>query len=373
MRKYGVIFGGPSPEHEISILTGLQCERVLSGAGHEPTVIYWSREGEFFVVDTGLEASAFIDGTPKGADRVHLDASLGGGFFSWSKLGKRRDIELEAVLNCCHGGPGESGGLNAMMEVAGIPITGGPSWAAALGMDKLAFAGFAAAAGLRTLPRVAVTPGSPAPEFDAPYLVKPRGGGSSLGIQTAADWSSALDLVQNYAPLRQGAVAEPFLPDSYDLNLGFATWPEVRFSLVERPERVGSGIYDYEQKYLQGNGLSAAPREIPANIPDTMHAECLSMARTLIVTGGFRGLGRIDFLIDEETVYLNEVNSIPGAMGMYLWEPDIPLEDLLVPMLDEAQAHPPRPLAAAPAAREALRVASGISQKLLGNRVGGAR
>ena len=85
--------------------------------------------------------------------------------------------------------------------------------AAALGMDKLAFAGVMTAAGIRTLPRVALTPATDGVAFGGPYIVKPRFGGSSIGIKVVEDVTTARALLRSSVHLRDGAVLEPFRPD----------------------------------------------------------------------------------------------------------------------------------------------------------------
>src|SRR5205823_12326401 len=129
--------------------------------------------GEFFVVDTDREAIDFADGVPKKSRPVTLGSS---GF-----EGKRAPTP-SVVVNCCHGGPGEDGTLQAALDLAGIPYTGPTAAGAGLGMDKLAFGAVVTAYGLRSLPRQLVTADGDEP-FEGPYIVKPRFGGSSIGIE----------------------------------------------------------------------------------------------------------------------------------------------------------------------------------------------
>ena len=169
----GVIFGGPSPEHDVSILTGLQAARVLLLAGHQVgsvEAIYWTKGERFVAVEPTLEAEAFVDGAPKGARELRFLAQPGGGFFAVKPGvlggGKERRLELNALINCCHGGPGEDGTLQSALDLAGIPYTGPSAAGAALCMDKLAFGSVAAAAGLPSLPRQLVVAGLEAPAWD---------------------------------------------------------------------------------------------------------------------------------------------------------------------------------------------------------------
>jgi len=267
--EIAVIFGGPSPEHDVSILTGLQAAHELQRAGHAVQALYWSKTAEWFAVDAALEATAFLEGVPKGAQAWRLVVGADGGFEAGGgRFSKQRAVEFEAVVVCCHGGPGEDGTLQAALDGAGLAYTGPGVAAAALGMDKLAFGGLMAAAGLPTLPRVALTAETEALSFEGPYIVKPRFGGSSIGIQVVKDLATAKDLLGHSVHWRAGAVLEPFRPDLYDVQVGLRRWPETQVSGIERPLRPAgpsgapSGeILGYTDKYGGGEIGRASCRE----------------------------------------------------------------------------------------------------------------
>ena len=109
-----VIFGGPSPEHDVSILTGLQAARALGDAGTAVSTLYWSKAGDWYEVDATLEGEAFLEGVPRGAKPVRLITGKDGGFVAGGKglVGRERALEVSAAVNCCHGGPGEDDTLD---------------------------------------------------------------------------------------------------------------------------------------------------------------------------------------------------------------------------------------------------------------------
>ena len=255
MARPAVIFGGPSPEHDISILSGLQAARSLHDAGRDPVALYWSKNGELHAVPATLEAKDYVTGVPAKAEAVDLLARPGGGFVGEAgRFGKRRELDIAAVVNCCHGGPGEDGSLQAALDLAGVRYTGPGAAGAALGMDKLAFGGAIAAAGLPSLPRTVFTVDGPDPEFAGPYIVKPRFGGSSIGIEITDDLGTARALVGTSPHFRDGAVVEPYLAGSVDLNVSVRSWPKLSVSAVEKPVRKDASgrIYTYAEKYLGG-------------------------------------------------------------------------------------------------------------------------
>ncbi len=209
MPDVAVIFGGPSPEHDVSVLTGLQTARGLRAGSGGPGVraVVWTKTGEWYEGDPGLEAEAFLEGVPRGAARLQFIAAPGGGFAEPAgRLGRPRVIELDAAMVCCHGGPGEDGTLQAALDLAGIRYSGPTVAGAALGMDKLAFGAVMAAADLPTLPRAQLLADPGPPPFDGPYIVKPRFGGSSIGIDVVEDFATAQARLSANPHLRFGAV-----------------------------------------------------------------------------------------------------------------------------------------------------------------------
>jgi D-alanine-D-alanine ligase len=358
----GIVFGGPSPEHDISILTGLLSERVLREAGQDVVMLYWTRTGDWVQCPAGSEAKDFLEGAPKGG--VKLEVSLGNGFQTPKKgLGGGKPLALDAALNCCHGGAGEGGGLNAVFDQLGIPLTGGPASLATLGMDKLAFGAVLAQNGIPTLPRVALS--GEEPPFPGPYIVKPRFGGSSIGIEVVEDLDTARALAKSSVHLRQGVVLEPFSKGAVDLNLAYSTHPTLRTSLLEKPLAPSKeeGIFSYGQKYLQTDGLVGAARELPAQVPDAVTQEAERLAAAVLEVTGIKGLGRLDFLLVDEVLHVNEINTIPGSMSLYLWPPTVKPSELLLGAVEEARTA----RVAAPAPFEpgaALRAAGGMAGKL---------
>ncbi|MDH3308578.1 MAG: hypothetical protein OEO77_13805 [Acidimicrobiia bacterium] len=360
MSKPAVVFGGPSPEHDISILTGLQAARALVNAGRDVDAIYWSKTGQWFLVSPSSEGGDFADGVPARARPLRFVAEPGGGFHL-----KKKPLDVSAVLNACHGGPGEDGTLQGLLDLAGLRYTGPDAAASALGMDKLAFGGLMVSAGLPSLPRILVDP-EVVPDFAGPYIVKPRYGGSSIGIVVVEDHATAVALLGSSPHMREGGVLEPFLSGSRDLNIAVRTYPALETSAIEAPHRDGDAIYDYSQKYLVGEGgMDAARRQLPAELPDgtTRHIE--TMARSVARLARLRSVARIDFLAHDDTVYVNEVNTIPGSLAAYLWvEPVVARARLLGDMLDEVLAGPARQYTTAGADGTALRSAGTIASKL---------
>ncbi len=362
MPRHAVVFGGPSPEHDISILTGLMAARTLADGGSDVMAVYWTKAGEWYEVETDAEGRDFVDGLPRGAKELRFEAIPGAGFVLPGKLGKSKSLGVEVVLNACHGRPGEDGTLQGLLDSAAIRGTGPSVANQSLAMDKLAFGAVMAAAGLPTLPRIPIDAGV-APSFDGPYIVKPRFGGSSIGIEVVDDHATALALLRTSPHMVLGGVLEPFSAGAEDLNISIRTWPGLQLSPIERPLK--SGFYDYKEKYLSGGGLEGSRRELPARIPEAEAARVRELAGAVARVAGVRGIARLDFLRLDGEIHVNELNNPPGSFSTYLWkEADVTPLELFTAMLEEAEQGGGPGYTVSGADGTALRDAGSIAAKL---------
>jgi D-alanine-D-alanine ligase len=365
--KVGVIFGGPGPEHDVSVLTGLQAERCLNDNAVTATGIYWSKEGDFFDVGSGLEGVSFRDGVPAGAEPLELRLGRERGFYRHRRLGRPVGVAFRAVIVCCHGAPGECGRLQGLLDLMGVPYTGPSQAGAALGMDKLAFAAVAERAGVSAIPRLdlAVADEPALGALGTPLIVKPRFGGSSLGVELVDDLDSARALVRSSPLYAAGALVEPFLKGWYDINIGVRTWPECQLSPIERPIRRSGPLLSYEDKYVPDEGMAGAARELPAALTPEVAAAVVSQASVIAEAAAVRGVARLDFMTDGANVLVNEINTIPGSLARYLWiTPQIPFFRQLTDLIDEAVSRPAYQPVSAGADGRLLRSAASVAAKL---------
>lgn len=370
-QQVGVLFGGPSPEHDVSVLTGLQAVRALRNTGRYQRVdaLFWTKNGEFVRVESAGEARDFADGLPKGAVPLQLIAGVDGGFVTRrTRLGSRPErVSLDCVVVCTHGGPGEDGSIQGALDLAGVAYTGPSVASAALGMDKFAAGEVARSCGLATLDRLVLDDRLDDVPFEGPYIVKPRFGGSSIGIDVVADFATARARLATNPHLRRGAVIEPYRSDCFDLQIAICTYPELTLSAIERPLRKNSTneILNYEDKYVGGSGMDAAPRELPALIPEDLAEAIRDATRRVAVALGARGVARIDFLANDSQFYFNEINTIPGSLSRHLFvDPPLSFDLLLERLVAEAFERPTAQFSVAGASGALLREAGSISSKL---------
>ncbi len=360
----GVLFGGPTPEHDVSILTGLQALRELQR--HRDVVgIYWTKTNLFYSVPGDVEAESFLDGLPKGASALDLRVRDQGGFYITGR--KERRLELDAVLLATHGGPGEDGSLQGTLDLAGVPYSGPTAAGAALGMDKWAFGAAMAAEGLATLPRALLSHETTELAFAGPYILKPRFGGSSIGIDVVADMATARARLDANSHFGLGCVVEPFRDDLLDVQIALRTYPSLSLSAIEKPLRRSSAaeILDYRDKYVGGEGMVSAPRELPAHLARG-HTDLIGdYTRTIARVASVRGVARVDFLANDHELFVNEINTIPGSLAKYLFiSPPLGFAELLSDLITEAIERPAHLFSAAGADGLVLRSAGSIASKL---------
>jgi D-alanine-D-alanine ligase len=167
--------------------------------------------------------------------------------------------------------------------------------------------------------------------------------------------------------LRRGAVIEPYRPDLFDLNVAVRLWPQPALSAIERPLRStgAAEILGYADKYVGGEGMASAPRELPARLPEPVAAAIRSAALEIARLAVVRGVARIDFLSDGDSWFVNEVNTVPGSLARYLWvDPPVSFLELVDTMVEEARHRPTWRPNAAGADGTVLRSAGGIAAKL---------
>jgi len=309
-----VIFGGPSPEHDISILTGLQTSRVLSSK-HKVLNIYWSQENKWYLLDGNLESKDFIDNNSilKKELNVRLDSNPG--FYL-----KKKKLDISLIINACHGGPGEDGTLQGLLDLLDIKYSGPSLSTSQLCMDKYAFFTLMSCNNIPVIDTHLISE-SNKPNFDGPYILKPRFGGSSIGVELIEDYETGLSIIKNSSLYNQGSILQPFLDDSDDLLVGVKTYPKINFSDIEKPIRsTNNEMFSFKDKYLENGGLEGSRRELPAKINEPIKSQIIEILNKLLTIVEIKGISRVDFLLKEEKVYLNEVNTVPGSYALYLWE-----------------------------------------------------
>ena len=351
----GLFFGGNCVEHEVSIISGIQALNHFDTQKYDVIPIYISRDGQFYTGEEAgkIEAYRDIPGLLKRLTRVTITREndrvvlTAPGF-----LGKPKTLAaLDVAFPVVHGTNVEDGALQGYFRTLGLPFAGSDVLASAVGMDKFTQKLLYAAAGLPVVPGEklaaeedrAVCCARIAQTLGFPVIVKPLDLGSSVGIRlakTPEELPEALDYAFSFT---NTVLAEKAVSPLRELNVSVLGDREsARASEVEEPV-MGDEILSYRDKYEGGGknskGMSGLKRKLPAPIAPELREQVRQMAVHAFRALGCAGVARIDFLLNGETgeVFVNEVNTIPGSLSFYLWEPlGVPYAQLLDEMVSLA-------------------------------------
>ncbi len=328
-KNIAVIIGGPSSEHDISILTGLQSARILS-KDNKVSILYWSKDNKWYLLDSILESKDFLEDKKVLKKPIELRFNSDSGFYF-----KKKKLDFDVFLNSCHGGPGEDGSLQSLLNILRVKYTGPNVISAQICMDKYVFYTTMKENGLPVLHKDLVNIGVDV-SFKGPYILKPRFGGSSIGVEVVSDYESVLKIVESSDLYTEGAVVEKYLENSEDILIGVKNYPSLSLSEIEKPIK-NETLFSYSEKYLENGGLEGSQRELPANLNNEITKKIISYVEKINSIIPTRGIFRYDFLVDGNDIYINEINTIPGSHALYLWQNiDKSKYELLNDIIDEA-------------------------------------
>ncbi|MBQ6614579.1 MAG: D-alanine--D-alanine ligase, partial [Clostridia bacterium] len=268
--------------------------------------------------------------------------------FPQKPFGKNKLGYIDVAFPIVHGTNVEDGVLAGYIEMLGLPYVGCDVASSALGMDKFAMKSVFKDAGIPVLPAKMYTTedytdtdtliGKIEGEFTYPVIVKPVNLGSSIGISVASDRDALVKSLDTAFSFAEVVLVERAITNLREINcavLGDRTSAEA--SECEEPIS-GDEILSFTDKYISGakdggaKGMASVKRKIPAPLSESEREEIRALAVKAFKTLGASGVARIDFMIDrdENKLYLNEINTIPGSLSFYLWEPlGVPYAELL--------------------------------------------
>jgi D-alanine-D-alanine ligase len=329
-----VLLGGPSAEHDVSVVSGTAIAEALIGSGDDVRQVLIDLAGRWW----WLPSDHRRDGRPAAAydDPATLDAD--GPMTAGAALDRLAAGDPPPlVFIALHGPFGEDGTVQAMLDGAGLAYTGSGVTASALGMDKAVFKRLVRGIGLPVADwreireaRWRADPAAVLAELaafadgtgDPRLMVKPSGLGSSVGITLAhgpGEYAAALDLAFRHDAV---ALAEAYLAGARDLEVSVIGNDHARLELFGPGEILaGHEFYDYAAKYTPGLSETSIRAEIPA----PLRASMLKIARDAYRAIGAEGFARIDFLLAGDRVYLSEINTIPGFTPISLF-PTMPAD-----------------------------------------------
>ncbi len=339
-----VFFGGRSVEHEISVISALQAINAFDKEKYNIIPVYISKQGRWYTGDNLLDIRNYRDlkKVVENAEEVFMRPEYGDynlykvniGMFS-----KRNPVvaELHVVVPVLHGTNGEDGIFEGVLETIGIPFAGCNTLSSANGMDKITMKMILKESGVPVVDYVWFTDHEWLSSKDDiinkienklgyPVIVKPANLGSSVGIGKASDRRELIAKIDNAEKFSQRIIVEHMIEQLKEINcsvLGDAD--EHQSSVCEEPIKTGDFL-SYEDKYMGGSkttaGMQASDKRIPADLPVEMSERIQKMAGETFRVLSCHGVSRVDVMVDEKdnSIYVNEINTIPGSLSFYLWE-----------------------------------------------------
>ena len=360
--KLMVLFGGRSVEHEVSVISALQAIASMDAEKYDIIPVYITKDNEFY---TSFECSCIeeykdIPALIAKSTRCVL-LNIDGGVkllrYPFRKFGNNVISDIDVAFPIVHGTNVEDGTLQGYLKTLGLPFVGCDVTSSAVGMDKYVMKTVLKDNDVPVLdclrfnasdyaePRKVIA--ACAEKIGYPVIVKPANLGSSVGISIAHDDDGLADSLDNAFKFASQVLVERAIMNLKEVNcsvLGDVNFAEA--SECESPAKADE-ILSYEDKYMSGGskksggskGMASLARKIPADISPERREEIRALAVKAFKVLGCNGVSRIDFMIDgdEDKVYLNEINTIPGSLSFYLWEPlGVPYKVLLDRMIELA-------------------------------------
>ena len=359
MYNIGVIYGSRTCEHDVSIISALQAAQALDTKNYNITYIYIGREGTWYTGEALTDVKFYEHFDAAKLTRV-LPAGENGKLVLYHLPEKKklfggaaaeRVAVLDVVMPVLHGLNGEDGTLQGMLELFDVPYTSAGVMGSAVGMDKITMKLLFKGCGFPVVEGVWFDRGRWSRERDGvmdecedklgfPLIVKPANLGSSIGINIAHDRNQLEDAIETAAAYDHRILVEKAVSPLREVNCSVLGYGDhVETSELEMPV-TQEEFLTFPGKYLRNakgaGGMASQVRLIPAPISEQAAQTVRDLAVRAFRAMDLKGVVRIDFILDQdENVFINEANTIPGSLAFYLWEPKgIPFAALLDGMVE---------------------------------------
>ncbi len=359
--KIGIIFGGKSVEHEISIISGLQAFNNIDRDKYDIIPIYMTKDNQMYVgknisdIKNYKDINRLIQTSTRvlmvnNNNRVELIK------YPLKRFGSNIYDYIDIAFPIVHGTNVEDGTLQGYLKTLNVPFVGSDVTASAVGMNKYITKTLLKDNDIPVLDSLVINAyeyindnkkivKDITKKFKYPVIVKPINLGSSIGINIAKNDKELSEALDNAFAFAKEVLIERAVTNIKEVNcsvLGDLEKQEV--SVCEEPIRSEDEILSYEDKYISGNnkktgskGMATLDRKIPADISTKIKTTIEDYAKKTFKLLDCNGVVRIDFIIDLDSneIFVNEINTIPGSLSFYLWEPtNIKYKDLLTKLIE---------------------------------------
>ena len=353
--KVGIIYGGESVEHEVSIISAIQAMNKIDEEKYEVVPIYITKDREWYTGDMLKDIDLYQDQELSLIKRYGTNVVLyykDGSYVLQKKKGLFRSVvkEIDIAFPIVHGTNVEDGVLQGYLQTIGIPYVGPNVYSAVVGQDKTIMKDIWKNADLPMTDYIWFYDTDYKQDKDEiidrieklkyPVIVKPATTGSSVGISVCETREELIEGIDDAIQYDNKILVEKVVENLKELNIAvMGNYENQKISEIEEVISMNKFL-TYKDKYVGGKGkikigsgskncsklsskgMASANRKLPADIPEKMRDEIEKIAIKAFKVLGSSGNSRIDFLVDEKNnkVYINEINSIPGSLAFYLWD-----------------------------------------------------
>jgi len=336
MIKIGVMYGGNTVEHEVSIISAVQAMHNLDKRKYEIIPIYMSKDGAWYTGAQLMDIELYrdMDLLKRYCKKVILYKKENQFVLQKTSGLKRNVTNIDLVLPVVHGSGVEDGSIQGYLETIGIPYVGSKVLGAAIGQDKVVMKEVMKAHDLPIVPYVQA--------FDYemnnleivferikklgfPVIIKPANLGSSVGINVAKSEDEIVSALNESFKYEKKVVIEKMIENIVEVNASvLGDYEYQKVSALE--EVMGTDEFlSYNDKYMgssKSKGMASTNRIIPARLDEKVSFKIEEYAKEVFVALNLSGVCRIDFIIDKENnnIYVNEPNTCPGSLSFYLWD-----------------------------------------------------
>lgn len=338
-KRIGLFFGSKSVEHEISIITAMQVYNAIDKSKYIVYPIYISKKGEWFTGENLLKIENFrnLSNIPKISQKISAIKITNDNILTLETEGIiNKKIFIDIAFSVIHGTYGEDGKIQGIFEMLNVPYVGCGVLSSSIGMDKVIMKEIFKANNLPIVNYIWFKRdkwekskdeiiNKIESSFKYPVFVKPANLGSSIGITKAENIESLIYGVEIAKHYDSKIIVEEEVKNLREINCSVMGNEEAIPSKLEEV-KTPKIFLDYDSKYkLSSKGSSMFKRFghiIPAELSDEKTKEIQELAVKAFKALDCKGVVRVDFLMDSETekVYVNEINTLPGALSFYLWE-----------------------------------------------------
>lgn len=344
--KVGVIFGGDSVEHEVSIISALQAMENMDEEKYEIIPIYITKDRHFYTGNSlrDMETFKYFDSMKRYLKEITFVLKNNKvilqkvkGFFG------RVVTDIDVAFPIVHGKGVEDGTLSGYLETLGLPVVGPSVLGASVGQDKVIVKQILGSNNIKTpkyvwfydfeyeTSRDEII--SKIEKLKYPVVVKPASLGSTIGINIAHDKNELESFIEDALSYDSKLLVEEVIPNLLELNCAVLGDREYLETSLIAEMKMRHELLTFEDKYIgsskkgikgsKGANMSNSDFRIPAKISDEMTNKIYEISKDVFRILNLKGVSRIDFLVNKKTgeIYVNEPNTIPGSLSFYMFKP----------------------------------------------------